>query len=143
MLLEILADQAAELDELVDDKLPDIRARISEILFNVDERNPGIWEDYDADIDLLPADFAAVPRADKDKDWRDRLTKIVLASQMQAFVELAARDVLAIAERHGEDANPTAESMSVSELRAAAKSGISKEAVASAAEKRRIAKGGK
>jgi hypothetical protein len=140
MLLDILADQAAELDEIVDDALPLIRARVSVLLQNPEERDPDVWLEYSDDLDLVLADYAVVPRADKDEEWLTRLAALVLAAQMQAFAEIAARDVLRVSERHGAEANPEAEKKSRQELRADAKVGISKPAVKAAAERRKAAK---
>jgi hypothetical protein len=140
MLLNILADQAAELDEIVDAALPLVRARVSVLLANPLERDDDVWSQYSEDIELVPEDFAIIPRQDKDDEWAARLAAFVLAAQMQAFAELVARDVLRASESHGESANPAAEKLGRQELRAAAKVGISKTAVATAAEKRRAAK---
>jgi hypothetical protein len=139
-LIDILADHAAEIDEIADDLLSDYVARIREIVSTPGERDPDVYALYDADDDLTIEQFAAVPRAERNQDWLERLASYVTAARMQAFAELILPRLLETAESHGEQANSEARKLDITEAREAAREGISKEAVSFATRQRQAAK---
>jgi hypothetical protein len=137
MLLDTLADQAAELDEIVDDNYDAYQARVRELVTNPDERDFDVWALYSDDVVVPLAAFASVPRKDKDLEWLERLAALLLAAQMQAMAEIVLRPALEVSEAHGERTNKQSLALDKAEIRKAAKAGISKEAVSTAAAKRR------
>ena len=139
-LIDILADQAAELDELAADHLEAYAERTRELIGNPAQRDPDVWSLYAADLDLTVDDFALVPRLDRDSEWSERLGSLILAARQQAFVEISVRPLLAIADAHGDKSRPLSESLTPEQAKQAARLGISEDAISVAARNRQAAK---
>jgi hypothetical protein len=139
-IIETLADQAAELDELAESKLQEYGERVRALIADPMARDRDVWDLYGGDLNLGIADFALVPRAQRDSEWLERFASMILSAEMQAFAEIVARDLLTIADRHGELSDRQASKMSQDALRAAAKLGISKDAVSEATRNRQAAR---
>jgi hypothetical protein len=139
-LIDTLVDQAAELDELAETKLPEYGERVRALIADPMARDRDVWDIYGGDLNLGIADFALVPRAQRDAEWLERFASMILSAEMQAFAELVARDLLAIADRHGDLSDHQAAKMSQDAIKAAAKLGISKDAVSEATRNRQAAR---
>lgn len=140
-LIDVLADQAAELDEIVDIHINEYAARTRELIGTPSERDAELWDRLDADLDLTLMDFSLIPRQERGDDWAARFGLLILAARMQAYAEIVLRSVLAIAEAHGNASMPIAEGMTLEGARAAARLGISEDALAVAVRRRLAAKG--
>lgn len=140
-LIDILADQAAELDELVADHLEQYGARVRELIGDPNERDFDVWDLYEADVDLTTAEFEEVPRQYRDSEWAERLAAMVLASRMQALSEILLRRLLGVADSHGEKSAPLAVQLTEAEAVDAARLGISEDAISVAARNRVAARG--
>ena len=140
-LIAILADQAAELDELVADHLAQYGARVRELIKDPGERDLDVWDIYEADGDLTIAEFSDVPRQYRDSEWSERLAAMILASRMQALSEILLRRLLGVADSQGEKSAPLASNLTEQEAAAAARLGISEDAISVAARNRVAARG--
>jgi signal transduction histidine kinase len=145
VILNRLVAPEADLDDLLDDKGDGFRTRVKELYFEPAERNEEIWLDaldaMDLGSDLMEADgddLNLVPVADRNSDWVASVAAVLAVCHQQAFVEVLARAVL----RNGADRVRIQEGMNAdrSELRAAAKIGVSKAAIKAERERRRVAR---
>ena len=140
-LIDVLADQAAELDEIVDQHLVEYAERTRTLIGTPSERDQELWDRHDADLDLTLMVFSTIPRQDRGDDWAVRFGLLILAARMQAYAEIVLRSVLSIADAHGQASMPIAERMTLEAARGAARIGISEDALSVAVRRRLAAKG--
>jgi len=139
-LKDTIADGFAEVDELVEDNQEAYRARVLELLTNVEQRSPGIWKEAQANILATVTDFSQVPVRFRDEIWGVEFGRIIAAAQEQAFSEIIARPMLNISSKWAKTKLDTAKAVPVSQMKQVAVEGVSKERFDSAKERRKAAR---
>ena len=139
-LAEVIADNAAETDEIAEDAQEAFTARFYELLFDVSQRDPDMWEDAAASVELDPewlvlsiADLNSVERGGRSLAWQMAHALSIAVAKEQAFTELAIRDLMFASERHAQAIKTT----DTKTIRALAKTGVHKRTFDEAAEKRK------
>jgi len=136
-IIEILIEQAADVDDLVERHEDEYTARVLHLLDTPADREEGLWVavcdaldlDYDATIDSSAADIGAVPPRQRSSTWADTVAAMTLACEMQALAEVVLPDLLALGDSAAQEAERISDGSSRAEMRTAAKIGISKSAV--------------
>lgn len=137
----MLADNAAEVDSIAWKRGNDERNRVIELLDNPAERDPDLWEDAFAAVGIDPewavysqydlvASFAV---SERDLTWQMARATIEAAARTQAALELTVRDVLTASEQHA----AKIARVSTADVKAVAKTGIGKDRIDAALERRK------
>lgn len=142
-LADLLTDNAAEVDELVDNSAPTYTPRVRELQESAAGRDPDLWEDACNDIGISTdwaaftlSDLNEFPVAERDLAWQAASAMVFRCAEIQAFTEDTLRPLLTASEGHAQRVDRA----SPSDVRAVAKVGISKEAFEVAKEKRRASR---
>ena len=145
-LLDVLADHAAEVDEIAEDTAlgAAFKDRMMRLLLVPEERSEGLWSDAWEQLNLGPEwlDFDVNEMldqvgADRTLEWRAVLEGMVAVARRQAAIDLGIRERLyTVAARHAREVEAAARQLSPDELRRAAKVGISKDRIKVARERR-------
>ena len=144
-LLEKLADQSAELDDVVERRQVTHRQRFVELQRYPEERDPVIWfSAYEAllgDMNVMPfedwflldaEDFASMP----DEPMKAILWQAnVAACKAQSDVDVI-REVIGLAEKHSKENAPIFDKLSTTDAQAAASEGIGNDRFKTAKERR-------
>ncbi len=144
-LAETIADNAAETDEIAEDRQEEFSARFMELLFDVTERDVEMWEDAAAEVGLDPewlalsvADLNAMGRAERTLAWQAAHALMIAVSKEQAFTEIAIRPLIMAAESHAQGIKTT----DTKTIRALARTGVHKRVFEEAKERRTVARNG-
>ena len=129
-----IADAFAIVDGLVEDVASAYRNRILTLLNEQGERNEAIWQGAEAPIGVTVDMLAKVPISQRiaSDDWNQQFAAIIAASKRQAWLELIANPLFAEAGKYSGRVKSAAKTMSKSDLKQAAKDGVSKESFDSA-----------
>ena len=140
-LAAVIADNAAETDEVADDRQQEFAARFYELLFDVTQRDPDMWEDAAAATGLDPewltyslADLNAMGRADRTLAWQAATALSVAVAREQSFTEVVLRPLMFAAEGHAAAIKTT----KTSTIRALAKTGVHKRVFEEAKTRRKV-----
>lgn len=125
-LLDAEARRQADIDDLHEDHTKAISVRIEELLFNPGERDKELFELMGAPLEDIPDDYFSVPVFDRDVLWGASLSSLVVASRMQAWLEISVISTIEIAEQSGHEVNAIVSHMTTEEVKEAAIQGISK-----------------
>jgi hypothetical protein len=125
-LLEAEADKQALIDELTEDRSEAFRARYMELLWNVAERDQALWAGFIEDTAVTLADFEAVDVPDRDPSWSIGIAAMFAAARQQAWLEIYAEDLIAIAENEGRKIERNVNGMTREQLKKAATQGVGK-----------------
>ena len=131
-LLQAEADNHVALEKAVERNKERARSRTEQLLTDPTERDPYLWDDYDVNIELTLADYAAIPVLDRDIFWSIGLSDLISIVNLQVWSELYGATALERYEHAGEQIEKHAMALSKAELQLAAKQGISKDKYADA-----------
>lgn len=149
-LLDHLAEQQAEVEEIAESLAGEYAARMRELLHDAEPRDLEMWEaardssdlaemlSIDATIDEL----GEVPSDERAEIWQAEMQLIIAASRWQAFVEIILPRILDASERHADEQVNDARPLSLDELKVAARVGVSKDRIATARTRREEARRG-
>lgn len=139
-LLDVEADKQALIDEITEDREEVFRNRYLQLLNDVGARDPDLWSEFVGDIEVTEEDYMNVPVFNRDHEWHMGFLAMIAAVRQQAWLEIFATDVIAIAENEGRKVEKQVNNMTKAQLQEAAVKGVGKQRFADASTRRRAAR---
>ena len=134
--LDTLAAQQAAIDDATEKVAARYEDRLFELLSSEDGRDEELWADAGADVTLTFDELSQISIYERDEIWTAEFSAMLAAAQMQAYVEIIARGIVEISDDAGDEQAKEADKLSLSELRIAARAGVTNERVNTARERR-------
>ena len=141
-LLDVLADHAAEVDEIAEERAAAHHERLLRLLWVPEERDPDLWEDAFEELELDPAwldfdvgEMNSIPKEERGLEWQAVMATLISVSKWQAALDVGmVETLLRAADRHALESDLAAKAMVrgkdiLEEFSEAARQGISRERV--------------
>ena len=133
---QFLDDSAAfqaRIQQRVERNASKLQSRIERLYTDADARDAEIYQLLGVSPDIVMSDYEAVAIWDRDPRWGNGLSSMLVASRMQAWIEiLGTPDLFSVFANVAEELGSQAKSLTESELKDAAKEGVSKSRLAKA-----------
>jgi len=126
-IADVVADAAADIDQLSDEKSELVYKRMKQLLQETDERDVFIWNLLDADPNITVQGYLSIPIQSRDDFWESAMRSCVAACLFQCWVEIFGIDMLELSEKSGREILKSASNMEKAKLIEAAKIGVSKQ----------------
>lgn len=139
-LHERIADGFAAADGVAEDLYKQFTERYADLIANTKNRDEQMWADLGAPFNITMGmlDLVPVQQRMASDEWSSTMTGMIAASRRQAFIEVMAKMLLDVRDKHIHQAIDAAQTMSRAELKQAAK--IPNETFRTAAERRKISR---
>jgi hypothetical protein len=124
-LLDLEADKQARIDDTTESGEADARAMMDDLMRSTANRDVELFEYFGADPELTLLDFEATDVHDRGPEWSAMFSAMWAAAHAQTWVQVYATEILGISEEEGMKIDEEAADMSTSQIRDAAKVGIS------------------